>query len=48
MYVETTPTAQPLDKLINKNWRGFFLGEYGGFILTVPVDEKSGLPLPPT
>ena len=35
-----TPKSQPLDKIINKIWKGYFCDEYYGFILTAPVNEK--------
>ena len=43
-----TPKAQPLDKLINKIWKGYFSDEYYGFIITDTVKEKLGQPLPQT
>ena len=43
-----TPKAQPLDKLITKIWKGYFCDEYDGFILTDPLNENTGQPLPPT
>ena len=48
MAGEITPKAQPLDKLITKIWKGYFCDEYGGFILTDPLIENTGQPLPPT
>ena len=32
------PKSQSLDRLINKIWIGYFRDEYGGFILTAPVN----------
>ena len=36
-----TPKSQPLDKIINKIWKGCFIDEYDGFIFTDHVNEKT-------
>ena len=43
-----TPKAQPLGKKINKIWKGCFCDESDVFILTDPIYENTGQPLPPT
>ena len=43
-----TPKAQPMEKIINKMWKGCFCDEYDGFILIDPVNDMIRQPLPPT
>ena len=43
-----TPKAQPLDVLINKVWKGFFLDLFEQWSLTCPLHPKTGNPIPPS
>ena len=42
-----TPEAQPLDKVVNKVFKGYFRDLYDEYILNAPVTEK-GNPKPPS
>mgnify|MGYP003899775703 CR=1 FL=1 len=42
-----TPEAQPLDKVINKVFKGYFRDFYDEYVLNAPVTEK-GNPKPPS
>ncbi len=43
-----TPVAQPLDKVINKVFKGYLRDIYDQWSLTAPVNPKTGAPLPPS
>ena len=43
-----TPKAQPLDALVNKIFKGFYRDNYDEYILSAPVNEKTGHPIPPS
>lgn len=43
-----TPCAQPLDKVINKVFKGYFRDMYDEYILSAPVHPERGTPLPPS
>jgi hypothetical protein len=43
-----TPKGQPLDKLVNKIFKGYFRDEYDSYILAAPINETTGHPKPPS
>lgn len=42
-----TPKGQPLDVLVNRAFKSFYRDEYDMYLLTAPVNPKTGNPLPP-
>ena len=43
-----TPVAQPLDKVVNKVFKGYLRDIYDHWSLTAPVNPETGAPLPPS
>ena len=43
-----TPVGQPLDKVVNRVFKGFLKDLYDLWLLTAPVNEKTGAPVPPS
>ena len=43
-----TPEGQPLDKAINKGFKGYFRDLYDLYSLTAPLNTKIGAPIEPT
>ena len=43
-----TPEGQPLDKAINKVFKGYFRDLYDLYSLTAPLNSKTGAPIAPT
>ena len=43
-----TPVAQPLDKLVNKVFKGYLRELYDIYALTAPVNQKTGSPYAPS
>lgn len=43
-----TPVAQPLDRVVNKVFKGYLRDIYDHYALSAPVNPTSGAPVPPT
>ena len=43
-----TPVAQPLDKVVNKVFKGYLRDIYDQWSLTAPVNATTGAPMPPS
>ena len=43
-----TPVAQPLDKVVNKVFKGYLRDYYDQWSLTAPINKNTGAPLPPS
>ena len=43
-----TPVGQPLDKVVNKVFKGYLRDNYDLWALTSPINTATGAPHPPT
>ena len=43
-----TPVGQPLDKLVNKVFKGYFHDIFDKWSLTAPINAKNGIPKTPS